>query len=53
VIKLKRMRWVKHVTFLEEIRNTYKILVRKSEWKSSLGGLYIEGMIILKLILQK
>jgi hypothetical protein len=31
------MRWGRHVTCMEEIRNAYKISVRKSEKKRPLG----------------
>jgi hypothetical protein len=37
VIKSRRMRWARHVARLEEVRNTYKILVWKSEGKRPLG----------------
>jgi hypothetical protein len=29
VIKLRRMRWAGHVTYMEDMRNTYKILAGK------------------------
>jgi hypothetical protein len=35
-VKSRRMRWVKHVTHIGEIRNAYKILVRKHEGKRPL-----------------
>jgi len=37
VINSRRMRWEGYVTFTREIRNAYKILVRKPEVKSLLG----------------
>jgi hypothetical protein len=37
------MRWVGHAARLEEMRNSYNILVRKPEGKRGVGG-----MIILK-----
>jgi hypothetical protein len=30
-MKSRRMRWAEHVAHMDEIRNEYKILVRKSE----------------------
>jgi hypothetical protein len=33
VIKLKRMKWVRHVATTREMRSTYKILVEKLEEK--------------------
>jgi hypothetical protein len=37
VIKSRRMKWKEHVTHMEEIINSYKILVGKSERKRPLG----------------
>jgi hypothetical protein len=37
VVKSRRIRWVGDVAFMGEIRNAYKILVRKPEGKSPLG----------------
>jgi len=37
VIKSRRMRWAGHVACMEEMRNTYKILVRKPEGKRPHG----------------
>jgi hypothetical protein len=36
VIKLRRMRWVRHVTRIEERRGMYRVLVGKPEGKRSL-----------------
>jgi hypothetical protein len=36
MFKLRRMRWVGHVTCMGKIRNKYKILVRKSKGKRQL-----------------
>lgn len=36
VIKWKRIRWTGHVARIGETRNTYKILVGRSEWNSPL-----------------
>jgi hypothetical protein len=37
VIKLKKVRWVRHVSSMREMRNAYKILVRKLEGKRPHG----------------
>jgi len=37
VIKSRRMRWMAHVAHIGEMRNSYKILVRKPEEKRPLG----------------
>jgi hypothetical protein len=37
VIKSRRMRWVGHIAHMGEMRNVYKILVRKPERKRPLG----------------
>jgi hypothetical protein len=37
MIKSRRMRWAGHLTRMEKLRNTCKILVRDSEGKRSLG----------------
>jgi hypothetical protein len=37
VIKSRRMRWAGHVAHMEEMRNAYRILVRKPEVKKLLG----------------
>jgi hypothetical protein len=47
------MNWVGYVTHMGEMRNAYKILVRKPEWKRQLRGLDIDGRTILKWILRK
>jgi hypothetical protein len=46
------MQWAGHVTHREEMRNAYKILVKKSEGIDHLD-LCIHGGIILKWTLQK
>jgi hypothetical protein len=35
VVKSRPMRWIGQVAHMGEMRNTYKILVRKTEWKRS------------------
>jgi hypothetical protein len=37
VIKLKRIKWAKHVTLMGEVRIAYKILIGKCEGKRPLG----------------
>jgi hypothetical protein len=37
VIKSRRMRWARHVACMGEIRNAYKISVKKSDGKRPLG----------------
>jgi hypothetical protein len=32
-----RMRWVEHVAYIEEMRNSFKSSIAKPEWKRSLG----------------
>jgi hypothetical protein len=48
-----RMRWVGHVARMEEMRNSYNILIGKSERKNHLEDLGIDGGIILEWILEK
>jgi hypothetical protein len=36
-MKSRRMRWAVHVAHTDNIRNAYKILVEKPEWKRTLG----------------
>jgi hypothetical protein len=40
------MRWVGHVAYMGEMRNAYKILVRKPEWKRPLEDLVVDGSIL-------
>jgi hypothetical protein len=47
VIKLKRMRWVGHVTHKTEIKNSYTTLVGKPE-EITWGDLGMGGKIILR-----
>jgi len=37
IIKSRRMRWAGHIAHMEDMRNAYKILVRKPEGKRQLG----------------
>jgi hypothetical protein len=54
MITARRMRWEEHVARMGEMRNAYKILVRKPEAKRALGeDLDLDGSIILKWILGK
>jgi hypothetical protein len=36
VIKSRRVRWLEHVTYMREMRNAYRILVRELEGKRPL-----------------
>jgi len=47
------MRCAGHVARMGEMRNAYSNLVRKPEWNRSLGGLGVDGKIILEWILGK
>jgi hypothetical protein len=47
VIKSRRIRWVRHVASMQERRNVYRILVRKSEERTVLGRPGVEWGIIL------
>jgi hypothetical protein len=42
-----------HVECMGEMRNAYKILVRKPEWKNHLEDLDTDGKIILKCMLNR
>jgi hypothetical protein len=53
VIKARRMRWAGHVALLEEVRNTYSLLVVKPEGRRQLGRLGVDGRITLGWILGK
>jgi hypothetical protein len=37
VIKSRNVRWARHETHMEAMRNAYKILVGKPEWKRPFG----------------
>jgi hypothetical protein len=37
VIKSNRVRWVRHAARMREVENSYRILVRKYDWKRPLG----------------
>jgi hypothetical protein len=41
------MRWECTVWRMGDLRNPYRILVRKSEWKTLMGDLGVDGRIIL------
>jgi hypothetical protein len=53
MIKSRTTIGMEHVACVEEIRNTYRILVRKPEGKKHLEDLRTDGRIILKLILKR
>ena len=48
VIKLRRMRWVRHVAHMGERRGIYRILVEKPEGKRLLGDPGLDRKIILR-----
>jgi hypothetical protein len=47
IVKSRRMRWAGNVERMEAVRDTYKILVGKSEGKRPLG---VSGRVVLELI---
>jgi hypothetical protein len=47
------MKWAGHVTCSGDKRNIYRVLVGKSEGRKPFGRVGIEGMMILKWILQR
>jgi hypothetical protein len=47
------MRWAGHVALMGEMRDAYRIVVGKTEWKRPLGKLGVVGKIILEWILRK
>jgi hypothetical protein len=50
-MKSWRMRWLGHVLYVGEMRNTYKVSVGKPEGKNHFRDLGIGGSVILKWIL--
>jgi hypothetical protein len=53
VVKSRRIRWARHVAHMGKMRNAYKILIVKPEWRDHSEDLGIDVMIILKLFLGK
>jgi hypothetical protein len=53
IIRSMRMRWTGHVARMGEKRNSYRVLVGKSEGNSPVGYIEVSGRMILKWILQK
>jgi hypothetical protein len=53
VIKSRSIRWEGHVTGIREMKNRYRILVRKPKATGNLGNLGVDERIILKLILNE
>jgi hypothetical protein len=51
VIKSRRMRWMRHVAFMGDIRNTYSMLITKHRRKYHLEDKSVNGKIILEWIL--
>jgi hypothetical protein len=53
-MKSRRLRWVGHKAHMRELRNAYKLLVRKCKGKGSIRRLGTGGrIIILRWILRK
>jgi len=52
VIKSRRIRWAEHAARMGDMRNAYKIWVRKLEGKSHLEDLDVDGR-ILEWVLEK
>jgi hypothetical protein len=48
VIKSRRIRWVRHVACVGEMRHIYSILFKKRKGKVYLGDLDVDWRIILK-----
>lgn len=47
MVKLRRIKWIRHVACVGVMRNAYEVLVRKTEEKESLGiSVYKWGTII-------
>ena len=53
VIKSRRMRWVGHITRMEERRGVYRVLVEKPEEQRQLESPRLSGRIILRWIFRK
>jgi len=49
----RRMRWARHVSFMGEMRNAYKILVGKPKGIDHLRDLDVDWRMILKWIVKK
>jgi hypothetical protein len=47
-MKSRGMKWAEHVARMDEMRNAYKILVRKPEGRDHLENTGVDGRIILK-----
>jgi hypothetical protein len=52
-MKSRRMKWTRHTAFMEDMRNTYKMLIGNPEGTRSLGRSRCRLKIILKLISRK
>jgi hypothetical protein len=46
VIKSERMKWARHIARMGEVRNAYKMLVRKPEGRDHLEDLGMDGRIL-------
>jgi hypothetical protein len=52
-MKSRRMRWARHVAFMEEMRNAYKFFVGRPEGKRPLGRPRQRWEDVLQLVLGK
>lgn len=48
MMQSRRIRWVRHVERVEEMKSANIILVGKREGKKALGSIGLDGMIILR-----
>jgi hypothetical protein len=53
MIKLKRIRWVGHISRTGDMRSAYNISVGKAEGRGHVGDLSVDGRITLKWIFYK
>jgi hypothetical protein len=53
VIKSKTMRWARYVARMGNVRNAYRVLVRKSECKCILEDLGVDRRMLLEYIIEK
>jgi hypothetical protein len=53
VIKSRKMGWAGRVAYMEDVRNSYRVLVGKPEERRPLEASGVDGRIILKLIFEK
>jgi hypothetical protein len=53
MIVLRMKIWVKYAAQVEEMRNSYKILVGKSQMKNFFSAKDVEGKILIKRIIEE